>query len=126
MSQELTFQVQEFYSKVLWCAHCPRGPQSQGGGPRAPREPGVSSRPGCGIAEERGFQSPRLSAHRKRGKDSKPSHLGIKEELVCFGEGGGGGRESGRLLFPKRALNLIFPLSDPGLFRLLDGRVTLP
>ena len=125
MSQELTFQVQEFYSKVLWCAHCPRGPQSQGGGPRAPQEPGVSLRPGCGIAKERGFQSPRLSAHRKRGKDSKPSHLGIKEELVCFG-GGGGGRESGRLLFPKRALNLIFPLSDPGLFRLLDGRVTLP
>lgn len=93
MSQELTFQVQEFYSKVLWCAHCPRGPQSQGGGPRALREPGVFSRPGCGIAEERGFQSPRLSAHRKRGKDSKPSHLGIKEELVCFGGGRGWGRE---------------------------------
>ena len=68
-----------------------RGPQSQGRGPRALWEPGVSSRPGCGIAEERGFQSPRLSAHRKRGKDSKPSHLGIKEELVCFGGGRGVG-----------------------------------
>lgn len=30
-------QVPGIYSKVLWCAHCPRGPQSQGGGPRALR-----------------------------------------------------------------------------------------
>lgn len=26
MSQELTFQVQEFYSKVLWCAYRPGVP----------------------------------------------------------------------------------------------------
>lgn len=62
-------------------------------------------------------------------KDSKPSHLGIKKKKKSWfvlERGGGWGRESGRWLFPKRALNLIFPLNDPGLFRLIDGRVTLP
>lgn len=46
-----------------------------------------------GISEG-GFLTPLLSAHKKGSKDSKPSHLGIKEELVCFrgGVGGGGGK----------------------------------
>lgn len=102
MSQELTFQVQEFYSKVLWCAHRPRVPEGR------ERELCVSGRPHSAIPlrsqespcdlptgiSEGGFLTPHLSAHRKGSKDSKPSHLGIKEELVCFrgGVGGGGGK----------------------------------
>lgn len=31
MSQELTFQVQEFYSKVLWCAYQPGVPEGRDG-----------------------------------------------------------------------------------------------
>lgn len=69
------------------------------------REPCVSGRPRSAVPlrsqespcdlptgiSEGGFLTPHLSAHRKGSKDSKPSHLGIKEELVCFRGGWGVG-----------------------------------
>lgn len=72
------------------------------------------------------FPTRHPSAHREGQRTPDPSSWNKRRAGLFSRWGGGWGRESGHLLFPKRALNLIFPPNDPGLFRLMDGRVTLP
>lgn len=68
MSQELTFQVQEFYSKVLWCAHCPHAvPKVREGGDMpcgslvSPRDLAVA------LPRKEGFRA-HVSLHIGRGE----------------------------------------------------------
>ena len=97
MFQEITFQVQEFYSNVLWCAYSPWVPEV--GAQPLVQSPGGARRlfVFClGFGKE-GF-SP-IHLHSGRGKESKPSHLGIKEQVYFRGRVGEGKRA---VLFPER------------------------